>query len=139
MTEPTQSEHPQSCLDWLQKAESYRDQQDIENSIQCYRQAIKIDSQNIVVLESLGDFCYEQKELTRAIAFYKKVIQLNDNEPDSTLKKRLAQKLVIALQQRAAQDQEQLLLNYQENIAQEPYRIDYYHQAIALDANNIDL
>jgi len=110
MTESTQSEHPQSCLDWLQKAESYRDQQNLENSIQCYRQAIKIDPQNIFVLESLGDFYNEQKQLTKAILAYKKVIQLNDNEADPTLKKRLAQKLAIALQQRAAQDQQHELI-----------------------------
>ena len=60
MTEPTpKNSHP--CLDWLEQAESYRNQQDLENAIKCYQKAIQANPQNLDVLESLGDFYSEQK------------------------------------------------------------------------------
>lgn len=139
MADPINSENSLSCQDWLQQAQSWRDQQNNEDALTCYQQALQIDPQNLAVLESLGDFYSEQQQWTKAIATYKQIIQLTENTPDSAYTRNLAKKLAIFLQQRAAQDRQKLLLVYQQNIAQEPYNLDYYHQVIALDSQNIDL
>ena len=151
----------------LEEAEKYKEQGKLELAIACYQKAIEINSNSASTYYNWGDILLQlenwskatelyQKSLAinpkfdwcyynlgkalvhlerweEAIFAYQKALDLNSNLPQ------IHKKLADSFYQRANLDREYLLADYRSKIAEDPYKISLYHQAIEIQPQNADL
>ena len=151
----------------LEEAEKHKEQGKLELAIACYQKAIEINSNSASTYYNWGDILLQlenwskatelyQKSLAinpkfdwcyynlgkalvhlerweEAIFAYQKALELNSNLPQ------IHKKLADSFYQRANLDREYLLADYRSQIAEDPYKISLYHQAIEIQPQNADL
>ncbi len=153
--------------DHLEAAENHKEQGELELAIAYYQKAIGINSNSASTYYNWGDILLQlenwseatelyQKSLAinpnfdwchynlaealvnlerweEAIIAYQKALDLNSNLPQ------IHKKLADSFYQRASLDRNSLLADYQNKIAEDPYKISLYHQAIEIQPKNADL
>jgi O-antigen biosynthesis protein len=153
--------------DCLKKAEAAKNQEQIEEAINYYQEAIKINSNSATAYQSLGDVYLSVSKWSEALKFYQTALKINPNcdwsyynlgEAYYQLKKweeaivayqkaldlnsnlpDIHKKLANTFFQRANIDRETLLITYQQKIQDNPYDIQNYHQAIELKPQDVNL
>jgi O-antigen biosynthesis protein len=153
--------------DCLKKAEAAKNQEQIEDAINYYQEAIKINPNSATAYQSLGDVYLSISQWTEAIKFYQTALEINPNfdwcyynlgEAYYQIKKweeaiisyqkaldlnsslpDLYKKLANTFYQRANIDREILLTTYLQKIQEHPYEISNYHQAIELKPQDVNL
>ncbi|ELS01505.1 putative glycosyltransferase [Xenococcus sp. PCC 7305] len=153
--------------DHLEEADNYKEQGELEAAIACYQKAIEINSHSAstyydwgsILLElanwaeatdifqkslainpnfdwchyNLGEALVNLNRWEEAIFAYQKALDLNSNLPQ------IHKKLADSFYQRGTIDRESLLEDYRAQIAEDPYKISLYHQAIEVQPQNSDL
>lgn len=153
--------------DQLEEAENYKEQGELELAITCYQNAVQINSNSASTYYNWGDILLQLENWTEATELYQKSLAINSNfdwchynlgealrqlnrweeaiiayQKALDLNSNLPQihkKLADAFYQRANLDRESLLAEYQNKIAEDPYSISRYHQAIEVQSQNADL
>lgn len=102
-------------------------------AITIYHQAIKLNPDFPWAYYNLAEAYGKLDQWEQAVIFYRKATEIQPDLP------KIQQKLGDALYRRSQQDQEQALKNFQLAIEQDPDNPEVYHQALAIDKNNLEL
>ena len=151
----------------LEAAENYKEQGELESAISCYQKAIELNSNSASTYYNWGDILLQLENWSEATELYQKSLAINPNfdwchyhlgealvnldrweeaifayqkalDLNSNLPK-IHKKLADSFYQRANLDRESLLADYRNQIAEDPYNISLYHQAIEIESQNADL
>ena len=151
----------------LEAAENHKEQGELESAISCYQKALEINSNSASTYYNYADILLQLENWAEATELYQKSLELNPNfdwchynfgealvnlerweeaiiayQKALDLNSNLPQihkKLADSFYQRASLDRESLLADYQHKIAEDPYKISLYHQAIEIQPQNADL
>ena len=102
-------------------------------AIPVYRKAIALNPDFSWSYYNLAEAYGKQEQWSEAISWYQKAAEIQSDLPS------VQQKLGDALYRRSQQDRQQALQHFLVAIAQDPDSPQAYHQALAIDRQNIDL